>query len=125
MTKAAALHQFWTSFGLDAFEGNSVPTGGDSPAFPYITYEVLTDDLGESTAMTASLWYRTTSWTAANAKSDEIGAAIGYGGILLPCDGGRIWIQRGAPFSQSLGDEGDDMIRRKLINVTAMFLTNL
>ena len=125
MTKAAAIYTFWSSFGLTAYEENAVPTGEDAPDFPYITYELITDDLGESAAMTASLWYRSSLWIDANAKSDEIGRYIGYGGVLLPCDGGRIWIQRGLPFSQSMGDTGDSLIRRKIVNITAMFLTNL
>lgn len=124
MTKAAAIHSFWSSFGLAAFEENSVPSGDDSPDFPYITYELVTDSLGESTAMSASLWYRDTSWVDANAKSDEIERYISYDGVKLLCDGGRIWIQRANPFSQSLGDPDDDMIRRKMINITAMFLIN-
>lgn len=125
MTKAAAMHAFWASFELTAFEESSVPSGDDAPGFPYITYELVTDDLGESTAMTASVWYRSTSWVDANAKVEEIGRRIGYSGVLLDCDGGRIRIGRGTPFSQSLGDPEDDMIRRKSINITAMFLTNL
>ena len=36
MTKAAAIYQFWNSFGLTAYEENSVPTDA---TFPYITYQ--------------------------------------------------------------------------------------
>lgn len=123
MTKAAAMQGFWESFGLAAFEENAVPSGKDSPEFPYITYELVTDDLGNATAMTASLWYRGTTWVPANAKADEIGARLGYAGVRLACDGGRIWLRRGTPFAQSMGDPSDDMIRRKVISVDAMFLT--
>lgn len=125
MTKASAIHSFWSSFGLNAYEENAVPTGDDAPEFPYITYELATDDLGNDTAMTASVWYRSTSWVEANAKAEEIGRRIGFGGTLLPCDGGRIWIMRGVPFAQPRGDESDDRIRRKIINITASFLTNI
>ncbi len=123
MTKAAAIQGFWESFGLEAFEENAVPTGDDSPEFPYITYELVTDDLGNVAAMTASLWYRGTSWVPANAKADEVGARLGYAGVRLPCDGGCIWLRRGVPFAQSMGDPDDNMIRRKVLAVDAMFLT--
>lgn len=123
MTKAAAIQEFWGSFGLAAFEENAVPTGDDAPEFPYITYELVTDDLGNVTAMTASLWYRGTSWVPANAKADEVGARLGYAGVRLACDGGRIWLRRGTPFAQPMGDPSDDMIRRKVLSVDAMFLT--
>ena len=43
MTKEAALYQFWSSFGLTAYEENSVPA---QAAFPYISYEVITDSFG-------------------------------------------------------------------------------
>ena len=73
--------------------------------------------------MSASLWYRSESWLEINAKADEISQAIGRGGILLPCDNGKIWIKRGAPFAQNMGDENDELIRRKYINITVEFLT--
>ena len=123
MTKAAAIQGFWESFGLAAFEENAVPTGYDAPGFPYITYELVTDDLGNTTVMTASLWYRGTSWVPANAKTDEIGARLGYAGVRLACDGGCIWLRRGTPFAQSMGDPDDNMIRRKVLSVDAMYLT--
>lgn len=123
MTKAAAIQGFWESFGLAAFEENAVPTGDDAPEFPYITYELATDDYGNSVPMSASLWYRGSSWVPVNAKTDEIGARLGYAGVRLSCDGGRIWLRRGVPFAQSMGDPSDGMIRRKVLSVDAMYLT--
>ena len=123
MTKAAAIYNFWSSFGLRAFDEDAVPTGDDAPEYPYITYELITDSLDNPVAMTASLWYRGSSWTAPNAKAEEIGAYIGRGGIILSCDGGGIWINRGTPFAQSMRDDNDDLIRRKIINIQAEYLT--
>ena len=37
--------------------------------------------------------------------------------------GGYIWLRRGSPFAQSMGDPDDNMIRRKLLSVNAMYLT--
>ena len=123
MTKAAAIQGFWSSFGLEAFEENAVPTGDDAPEFPYITYELVTDDYGAEAAMSASLWYRGASWVPVNAKADEIGRRIGNSGIRIPCEGGFIWLRRGTPFAQSMGDPDDGMIRRKVMSVDAMYLT--
>lgn len=120
MTKAAAIYQFWSSFGLAAYEENTVP---EDAAFPYVTYQLVTDSFDREAAATASLWYRGESWTAINAKTEEISAHIGLGGKIIKCDGGRIWIKRGQPFAQNMGDESDDLIKRKYLNIVYEFFT--
>lgn len=120
MTKAASIYQFWSSFGLTAYEENTVPTDA---TFPYVTYQLVTDSFDREVAATASLWYRGESWTAINAKTEEISAHIGLGGKIIKCDGGRIWIKRGQPFAQNMGDESDDLIKRKYLNLTFEFFT--
>ena len=120
MTKAAAIYQFWNSFGLTAYEENSVP---DDAAFPYITYQLVTDSFGYEIQLTASLWYRSESWKTINAKTEEISQKISRGGKIISCDGGAIWLKRGQPFAQSMGDESDDLIKRKYLNITAEYLT--
>ena len=120
MTKAAAIYQFWSSFGLTAYEENTVP---EDATFPYVTYQLVTDSFGREAASAASLWYRGESWTAINAKTEEISAHIGLGGKIIKCDGGRIWIKRGQPFAQNMGDESDDLIKRKYLNLTFEFFT--
>ena len=120
MTKAAAIYQFWSGFGLTAYEENSVP---DDATFPYITYQLVTDSFDREIPLTASLWYRSESWTAINAKTEEISQKISRGGKVIPFDGGAIWLKRGQPFTQSMGDESDDLIKRKYLNITAEFMT--
>ena len=120
MTKAAAIYQFWSGFGLTAYEENTVPDDAD---FPYITYQLVTDSFGREIPLTASIWYRSESWTAINAKTEEISQKISRGGKIISCDGGAIWLKRGQPFSQNMGDESDDLIKRKYLNVTAEFIT--
>lgn len=124
MTKEAALYLFWSSFGLSAYELNAVPTGDDAPAFPYLTYSVITDNFGQNNALTASLWYRSESWLEINSKADDIASKIGRGGVVLHCDGGALWIKRGQPFMQNMGDSSDDLIKRKYINIIVEYLTN-
>lgn len=120
MTKAAAIYQFWNSFGLTAYEENSVP---DEAAFPYITYQLVADSFDREIPLTASLWYRSESWTTINAKTEEISQKISRGGKIISCDGGAIWLKRGQPFAQSMGDESDNLIKRKYLNITAEFMT--
>ena len=120
MTTASAIDQFCSGFGLTAYEENTVPTDVD---FPYITYQLVTDSFDREVAATASLWYRSESWVDINAKAEEIAQHIGLGGKIIKCDGGRIWIKRGQPFAQNMGDESDDLIKRKYINVTIEYFT--
>ena len=120
MTKAAAIYQFWNSFGLTAYEENTVPTDAD---FPYITYQLVTDSFDREIPITASIWYRSESWTGINAKTEEISQTISRGGKIISCDGGAIWLKRGQPFAQNMGDESDNLIKRKYLNITAEFMT--
>ena len=120
MTKAAAIYQFWNSFGLTAYEENTVPTDA---TFPYITYQLVTDSFDREIPLTASLWYRSESWTTINAKTEEISQKISRGGKIISCDGGAIWLKRGQPFAQNMGDESDNLIKRKYLNITAEFMT--
>ena len=120
MTKAAAIYQFWSGFGLTAYEENTVP---DDAIFPYITYQLVTDSFDREIPLTASIWYRSEIWTAINDKTEEISQKISRGGKIIPCDGGAIWLKRGQPFAQNMGDESDDLIKRKYLNITAEFMT--
>ena len=121
MTKAAAIYQFWNSFGLTAYEENTVPSDA---AFPYITYQLVTDSFDREIPLSASLWYRCESWTAINAKTEEISQKISRGGKIIPCNGGAIWLKRGQPFAQNMGDESDNLIRRKYLNLTQKYITS-
>ena len=120
MTKAAAIYQFWNSFGLTAYEENAVP---HDATFPYITYQLVTDSFDREIPLTVSIWYRSESWTGLNAKTEEISHKISRGGKVIPCDDGAIWLKRGQPFAQSMGDESDNLIKRKYLNITAEFMT--
>ena len=104
-TKSATIYNFFAGFGIDAYEENSVYSLENPPAFPYITYENKTDSFGAGdTSISFSLWFRSTSWVTAHALADEISEYIGQGGKQIPCDGGFIWIKRGQPYAQDMGD---------------------
>lgn len=121
--KSQALHGFWSSFTLPAYDESTVPTGDNAPAFPYITYNVVMDSLDSTVSLTASVWYRSSSWADITAKADEINNKIGNGGRIVPYDNGALWIKRGTPFAQRMADDSDDMIRRIYLNIEAEFLS--
>lgn len=121
MDKAQALQHFWESFGWDAYDESTV----DEPAFPYITYNVVQDSLGNIVSMYASLWDRSTSWTAVEHKAKEIDVALQrMNPPAIKIDGGRVYLYKGTPFLQRMSDPSDDLIRRMYINIGAEFLTN-
>lgn len=123
MTKYAAIQQFFESFGLRAYPSVSVPTSGDEmPEFPYLTYSVSTDsDLGRIMG-DASLWYRGESWLPVNAKVDEISRMVGDQKVV-ECDDGAIVIRKSRPWAQPMGDESDNMIKRKILNFEFLYVT--
>ena len=118
MDKVQALHQFWSSFGIKAYDESSVPSDAQ---LPYITYDVAIDSFGSDVAMSASLWYYGTSWADITRKSFEIAEVLNNGGKTISYDGGLLWIKKASPFMQRIGDT-NDMIRRVLINISAEYI---
>jgi hypothetical protein len=119
MNKAQAIHSFWSSFGLPAYDENTVP---DKAKMPYITYSVSESEFEYPTALTGSLWYRSPSWEDITLKSYEISKYISLSGKLIQLDDGKLWIYRGSPFAQRMADT-DDTVRRIVINIVAEFFT--
>ena len=119
MDKMQALNSFWNGFGIKAYDENTVT---DEAQLPYITYEASNDSFDESITQTASIWYYSKSWAEITAKEKQISDHISRGGIMIPYDGGAIWIQKGNPWAQRLSDESNDMVRRIVLNVIVEFL---
>lgn len=122
MWKEEAIHQFWSGFGLPAYDMTTVDEDAE---MPYITYDVSTGSIGDFILLTASLWYRSTSWTAITAKAHEIEEYLTtMSPPAIKIDGGRAYFVKGAPFSQRMSEESDDSVRRIYLQVNAEFLTN-
>lgn len=117
MDKWQALNTFWNRFDLVAYDENTVPDGA---ALPYITYMASTGEIGEPIYLTASIWYRSNSWTEVSQKADEISDYIG-GGAGESYEGGRLWITRAVPFAQRMSEASDYQVRRILLQVNAEF----
>lgn len=123
MTKEAAIHAFFSSFGLDAYLDAFLPTNGDSaPEYPYITYSLSADsDLGR-VPITARVYYRSESWLDINEKVRSISQAVGQGHVI-ECDEGGIIIRKGTPFAQTYSDPSDDMVRGKILMFDILYAT--
>lgn len=119
LDKWQALQSFWQSFGLPAYDENTVPQHAE---LPYITYEAKTANFENVLSLTASIYYRSTSWSEISQKAAEIASAIGYGSKIIPISGGYLRIAQGAPFAQRMSGENDS-IRRMIINISCEFLT--
>ena len=120
MNKTQAVQEFWSSFGIPAYDESTVP---DDAKMPYITYSVSTGAMGNGLLWSASLWYRTKSWRDIELKALAIAESLGrYGYHNIRIDDGYLILTQGTPFSQRVPDE-DDSVRRIYINVMAEYLT--
>ena len=113
MTKEQALHNFWSSFDVPAYDRNTVPEDAE---LPYITYEVTDGNMFEQNVITGIIWDRSTSWANVTAIKDKVANLIGLGGYTANYDNGLMWIKRATPFAQRLAGE-EDGIREIVINV--------
>ena len=113
-----AQYNFWSSFGVDAYEENSVPVGA---AYPYITYETYDAPWSGDVAVSASIWTRSAEWSEADGLANAILNRLKNGGITVPYTDGMIWITADAPTAQGMGDPDDNMVKRKLIRVILHF----
>lgn len=121
MDKYEAQYTFWSSFGVPAYEENSVPNV-DDVTYPYITYQAMSAVFNGNVVANASIWARSTSWVGADSLSDTIESRLKDGGEVLRYDGGIIWVTPESPFSQSMGDPEDDLIKRKILSVQLHFI---
>ena len=120
MDRWEAQYQFWNSFGVPAYEANSVPDIKNL-TYPYITYEAMAGGFDDTLSVTASIWDESTSWQTADELTDTIERAIA---LMLPVryDGGMYRVWKGTPFAQNMGDPDNDKIRRKVLNVNFEFM---
>ena len=117
MDKFQALDTFWNSFGIPAYDSNTVPDDADTP---YITYEASVAEIDEKVPLTASLWYTSNSWKEISQKAEEISEYIG-GGAGVRYDRGRLWITKEVPFAQRMTEANNRQVRLIVLQVTAEY----
>lgn len=121
MNKYEALHRFYSSFGIKAYEENSVPDDIKADDMPYLTYDVLTSPFDvQNTALSCQIFFKSTTLTKINALTEKIYSALD-GGAKLQCDTGYIILYPGTPFAQNV-TTGDKTVKAKYINISADFI---
>lgn len=124
MGRDETIHAFWSSFGILAFEENSVPTNETIKAmglepFPRITYDVVDgSSWGSEVAMSAMIHSKSSSWREAVDIKNAISKYLGDSGKQFDCENGSIWIKKADPFAQRTGTLEDDTVRQYLINIS-------
>lgn len=119
MDKQQAYYYLWSNFGIPAYDELSVP---DNASLPYISYQVILDDLDAPVFPTASLWYRGTSWNGIDAKLAEIASYI-ENMKPIALDEGFMYVTKGSPFAQRMADDSDRTKKRYVLNLGIEFLT--
>ena len=120
MTKGEAINNFFSRI-MPSYAASAVP---DNVEFPYLSYDGAFDAWnGGEVSITVKMWFYTDEEKTPNAKAAELSELIGYGGAVLPCDGGYIWLKRGTPFSQPFTDAQNPNVKQRYINVSAEYLT--
>lgn len=122
MDKAQALHNFWSSFGLPAYDENTVPENAPER---YITYNVSTDSIDNVVNLYGNIWdVNTTSWEFVSQKAEQIAQyLVTKNPVSFGIDNGRLYLAKGTPFAQRMSDPSSDRVRRIYINIQAEFLT--
>ena len=115
MDKYHALHQFWSQFGVTAYDENTVP---DDAVLPYITYSVSVGSFNYPTATSVSIFDRAMTWTSVTRISDQIEALLKNGGKCINYDGGAFWIRKGNPWIQRLSDSSNKETSSKTESTT-------
>lgn len=122
MNKWQGLQTFWESFGIPAYDEQSVP---DDATMPYITYSAVVGPFESVIPMSASVWYRGTDWRDISHKVDEISYVLSSYTTVKLDDHQYIVLSKanGSQFAQRLYDETDDLVKRVYITITGEFLT--
>lgn len=117
MNREQAFDSFWNSFGVVAYDENSVPN--DAPV-KKLTYDLVINGFGIPTAITVNIYDISTSWKSVTDILHDIEHRISCGGATIKFDNGVIWLKEGTPFAQRFGDD-NDTIRRIIVNIEIEF----
>ena len=111
---AKMLNTFWNSFGIPAYVEEHIPDEAD---VPYITYTQSIPDWNATSSMQARVWYKGNSFTALNAKVEEISNAIGHG-YSMHDDRNLVVIHKDDNFYNIQPFPEDSKIRVAYLNMT-------
>lgn len=107
---ASDLYAFYSSFGIPAYQTDSVP---DDAALPYLTYLYQEPRYDLPATHYCMVYMRTNSNDALLALAGEIVRAVGEGAVL---PGGTV-IRPSSPLVQIMVDGADPDVREAYINL--------
>lgn len=120
MDKYEALDKFYNSFGIKAYEENSVP---DKAVMPYITYEVITAAFdAENVGLSCQIFFKEKSLRHIDELTEKLAQELS-GGKKLRCDNGYIVLYRGEPFAQNMRTSDDKSVKCKYVTIMADYVT--
>lgn len=124
MTSYEALYQYFSSFGLPAYEENQLLDGRNAPELPYITYSVQSGCWADGELMLSiNIRYKNTAdWLSVYETLTFISDSLGLCGRVLETDDGGILLTRGSPFSKNTSDSHDKRIRCVTVKIGAEFI---
>lgn len=106
MDKQQALYTFWhEATGLEAYEESKIP---DKAVLPYCTYQTITGALDEPVFPIGHIWVKKTddvSWNALDGYLAKLEAYLNRGRLIAMDDQGVLFVTRGTPFAQRVGDD--------------------
>ena len=114
MAFSKAIYEWLNGF-AEAYNG--VLPSGLNPENPYIRFDNYYDSFAEQFIFPISIYaLNTTSYATPIRIADEIGDAIGEGGLLIHNDDITFVIYKGSPFYQNKGEE-DETVRAGYVNL--------
>lgn len=120
MDKQQAYYSLWSRFGIPAYDENRIP---EEAELPYITYQVILDDLDGPINPMATLWYRDTSWTRIDAKLAEMSRYIDDMDTIPLNEGGYMYVTKGTSWARRTSDPDDKTVIGYRLNLQVEFLT--
>ena len=120
MDRFQAIHSFWASFGIPAFNKYAVP---DIAALPYLTYDTAIGSIDDIIPLNATIYYGGTLLDNLSKKTEEIYKKIvNDDPVTIEFEGGYLWIYKSGIFAQDMPSDSDN-VKSKLITVYAEFIT--
>lgn len=119
MDKWQGLHSFWSSFGIPAYDENSVP---DNAQMPYITYTAEVSAFEDALLLTASIWYSSDSWASISQKAEQIARALAPHHLVKLDNDEYLFLTQGSPFAQRMKDP-NDTVKRIYLNLMGEYFS--
>lgn len=124
MDRWQAQYNFWSQFGVPAYEENSVPDLKEL-TFPYITYEAAVGGFGDTIPISASIWDKVRDGYSALETLDTLSDAIEdviVNSFPRNYDNGKYRVWKEGSWSENMSDPDDDKIKRKRLSVNFEFM---